>query len=248
MRFLSLSHSLISAIVKPDYYDINSSEKMLFAHRGLPGVAENSWLGFSQSQSLGFNAIECDVQYTKDHKLIVFHDKNAKRLLNIDQNINCLEWSEIQDKPITNNQKITNQYILTLEELFSLSSKFQYIYLDIKVTNKSIADSLLDLMDKYQTYDNVLVADANFLFLSYLKYKTSKIKIVLEGFNKGKEWIYHLIPQRFEPNYWASFFQQIDNNHIMFLKKNQLMHKKIVYVLIKTTFPMHLIKASNILL
>ena len=58
-------------------HDFSSTNKMLFAHRGLAEFAENSWQGFKQSQTLGFNSIECDVQFTKDNKLIIFHDKNA---------------------------------------------------------------------------------------------------------------------------------------------------------------------------
>ena len=57
-----------------------STNKMLFAHRGLAEFAENSWQGFKQSQNLGFNSIECDVQFTKDNKLIIFHDKKCQKV------------------------------------------------------------------------------------------------------------------------------------------------------------------------
>ena len=214
---------------KDNIHDTTSKNKMIFAHRGLPHLAENSWDSFEQSKVLGFKSIETDVQMSKDHKLLIFHDKNANRLLGIEKNINELKWSDIQKHNIIHNSKATTQKTLSLEELLKESSQFDHIYLDIKSTNKSIADSLIALLNKYQTYDNVLVADDNILFLAYLKYHNPKIKTVLEGFNKGKEWTYYLIPQAVEPNYLASFYSEVDESHIDFLKKENLLERKIVY-------------------
>jgi glycerophosphoryl diester phosphodiesterase len=217
-------------------HDFNSTEKMLFAHRGLAEFAENSWQGFKQSQTLGFNSIECDVQFTKDNKLIIFHDKNAKRLLGIDQNIEDLMWSEIEAKAIIHNNEITEQYVLSLDELLRLSSDFQYLYLDFKTTDKTIADSLLALMEKHQAYERVLLADANILFLAYVKHKVPQIKTVLEGFNKGKEWTYYLIPSSLKPDYFASFFTEVDDNHLQFLNEQNLIPRKLVYGINKNNF------------
>tara|TARA_Y100000813_G_scaffold13855_1_gene9505 strand:- start:1371 stop:2192 length:822 start_codon:yes stop_codon:yes gene_type:complete len=216
--------------------DFSETNKILFAHRGLPKFAENSWKSFKQSQSLGLNSIECDVQFTKDNKLIIFHDKNAERLLGIDQNIKDLIWTDIKSKEIIHNNEITKQYVLSLDELLRLSSDFQYLYLDFKITNKTIADSLLFLMEKHQAYERVLIADANILFLAYIKYKTPQIKTVLEGFNKGKEWTYYLIPSSLKPDYFASFFSEVDDKHINFLNEYNLMDRKIVYGINKSNF------------
>ena len=216
--------------------DFCATNKILFAHRGLPKFAENSWESFKQSQSLGLNSIECDVQFTKDNKLIIFHDKNAERLLGIDQNIKDLIWTDIKSKAIIHNNEITEQYVLSLDELLRLSSDFQYLYLDFKTTNKTIADSLLVLMEKHQAYERVLIADANILFLAYIKYKTPQIKTVLEGFNKGKEWTYYLIPSSIKPDYFASFFSAVDDKHINFLNEYNLMDRKIVYGINKSNF------------
>ena len=74
------------------------------------------------------------MQFTKDNKLIIFHDKNAERLLGIDQNIKDLIWTDIESKAIIHNNVITDQYVLSLDELLRLSSDFQYLYLDFKTT------------------------------------------------------------------------------------------------------------------
>ena len=217
-------------------HDFKTNDKMLFAHRGLAEFAENSWQGFKQSQTLGFNSIECDVQFTKDNKLIIFHDKNAKRLLGIDQNIEDLMWSQIEAKAIIHNNEISDQYVLSLDELLRLSSDFQYLYLDFKTTDKTIADSLLVLIEKHQAHERVLLADANILFLAYLKHKVPQIKTVLEGFNKGKEWTYYLIPTSLKPDYFASFLSEVNDKHIQFLNEQNLLPRKVVYGINKSNY------------
>ena len=217
-------------------HDFRTNDKMLFLHRGLAEFAENSWQGFKQSQTLGFNSIECDVQFTKDNKLIIFHDKNAKRLLGIDQNIEDLMWSQIEAKAIIHNNEISDQYVLSSDELLRLSSDFQYLYLDFKTTDKTIADSLLALMEKHQAYDRVLLADANILFIAYVKHKVPQIKTVLEGFNKGKEWTYYLIPTSLKPDYFASFLSEVDDKHLQFLNEQNLLPRKVVYGINKSNY------------
>ena len=91
-------------------------------------------------------------------------------------------------------------------------------------------------MKKYNTYEHVLVADANILFLAYLKYKIPQIKTVWEGFNKGKEWSYFLVPSSLKPDYFASFFSEVDDKHIQFLNEQNLMHRKVVYDINKNNF------------
>ncbi|MDA9898057.1 glycerophosphodiester phosphodiesterase family protein [Flavobacteriales bacterium] len=246
MKFVIKSFLFISVIMlliafvnfndEPLHYDKEYQEKIIFAHRGIPQIAENSWQGFVQAKVLGFESIETDVQFTKDRKLVIFHDKNAKRLLGINKNINELNWEEIKEITLIHEGINSSQRILMLEDVLRQASDFEYIYLDIKVSHKAIADSLLVLLDKYQAYDNVLVADANILFLAYLKLKKPNVKTVLEGFNKGKEWTYYLIPQAIEPNYLASFYSEVDQSHIEFLEEEKLLYRKIIYGIDKSNF------------
>ncbi len=211
-------------------------DNTFFAHRGLPHLAENSQEGFEQSKSFGFTALEIDINYTKDHKLVLIHDNNLKRLLGINKEISDVYWQDIESLNILHKGRISTNNVLTLEGFVRKDYDFQTVYLDFKTTSKSIADSLLYLMEKHNTYDRFLVADANILFLSYLKFKNPNVQTVLEGFNKGKEWTYSLIPQAVEPNYIASFYSEVDESHIDFLKKENLLERKIVYGIDKGNF------------
>ena len=103
------------------------------------------------------------------------------------------------------------------------------LYLDIKKAKKSIADSLLKILEKHKEHKNIIIADDNLLFLIYLKSKNRKIRVALEGFNKGKEWIYIFIPKKFKPDYYSSFLDQADEKHMTFLKEHNLIKNKIVY-------------------
>ena len=58
-----------------DDLNINDGEALIFAHRGVSEfVVENTTEAFDKAKEVGFNAIEADVNCTKDGKLIIFHD------------------------------------------------------------------------------------------------------------------------------------------------------------------------------
>ena len=204
-------------------------ENIYFAHRGLPFLAENSQQGFLQSEALGFSALETDLNITKDNELVLLHDNNLKRLLGINKSIEEINWLEIEKLNIRHNDVITTNTVLKLEDLFIEDYSFKTIYLDIKSSSKIVADSLLSIIETHKAIERFIIADANIFFLAYLKFKNPNIQTVLEGFNKGKEWTYYLIPESFMPNYWASFYNQVDDKHISFLKRKNLLEYKIVY-------------------
>ena len=112
-------------------------DNTFFAHRGLPQLAENSQEGFLQSKSVGFTAVETDVNFTKDHKLVLLHDNNLKRLLGIDKDINDLNWQDIENLNIRHEDKISSNNVLTLEDLLQEDYGFQTVYLDFKTTSKT---------------------------------------------------------------------------------------------------------------
>ena len=48
---------------------------LIIAHRGASNLApENTLASFRLAKELGADGIECDVQLTKDHKLVIAHD------------------------------------------------------------------------------------------------------------------------------------------------------------------------------
>ena len=71
-----------------------------FCHRGLydneHGAPENSLAAFDAAMNAGYGC-ELDVQFTKDKKLIVFHDNDYKRMCGVDRKVWEMTWDEIQE-------------------------------------------------------------------------------------------------------------------------------------------------------
>ena len=78
-----------------------------FAHRGgANDFVENTLDAFQQSINLGFKYIETDVQATKDDKLVIFHDPDLKRMMNVDEQISSLTYYELKKYRINGTHKI----------------------------------------------------------------------------------------------------------------------------------------------
>ncbi len=209
----------------------------IFAHRGIRNYAvENSKESFLLAEKLGFKALEIDISVTKDHYPIIFHDDNCKRLLGIDTLVEQVNNNFFKDKHLLYKGEKTKNKVLLLSNFVKNIQKDKTIYFDIKTPSKQLADSIISLLSKYNKYKTSLIADDNIFFLGYLKYKNPKIRTVLEGYNKGKELLYYLIPHKYRPDFYSSYFSEVDNNHIAFLKKNNLMRNKIVYGIDKFNF------------
>lgn len=69
-----------------------------FAHRGLHKgfkTPENSMKAFKKALKKGYG-IELDVRLTKDNKLVVFHDKNLRRVVQRREKIRSLTYEQLQ--------------------------------------------------------------------------------------------------------------------------------------------------------
>lgn len=69
-------------------------------HRGhwLNGLQENTLKAFEDAKLYNIKMIELDVQFSKDHKVVVVHDYDLKRLIGLDIKINQLTAKELQKK------------------------------------------------------------------------------------------------------------------------------------------------------
>ena len=78
---------------KRDYSDYKG---LMYAHRGLHGngVPENSMKAFKLAVEGGYG-VELDVQFTKDHKIVVFHDANLKRMCGVDKRVRDCTYEEL---------------------------------------------------------------------------------------------------------------------------------------------------------
>ena len=86
----------------------------IYAHRGASGeFAEGSKAAYLAAIEQGCDGFECDVRLTKDKQIICYHDKDAKRLSNLDLKIADTDYDQLK--------KAINP--LKLEQLLDLAIK-----------------------------------------------------------------------------------------------------------------------------
>lgn len=118
------------------------------AHRGLATYTfpENSLSAFKETNEKGY-AIETDVHFSKDKKLIICHDDNLLRTTGVNLEINNSTLEEIKKAKMLN----TDEEIPTLEELLNLNLSVP-ILLEIKYQKKAKTNEFLEAIAK--AFDN----------------------------------------------------------------------------------------------
>jgi glycerophosphoryl diester phosphodiesterase len=70
----------------------------IYAHRGASGdFPEGSKAAYLGAVEQGADGFECDVRLTKDKQIICYHDKDTKRLANLDLEIAKSTYSELKE-------------------------------------------------------------------------------------------------------------------------------------------------------
>ena len=95
----------------------------IYAHRGASGdFLEGSKAAYLAAIEQGADGFECDVRLTKDKQIICYHDKDAKRLSNLDleiakstynqlkESINPYRLDELLDLAILNKKNLVIEF------------------------------------------------------------------------------------------------------------------------------------------
>ena len=118
----------------------NGRDVFVIAHRGGGGLyPENTMAAFIGVQNMGVDAVECDVQLTKDGKLAVIHDPDLKRLAGIDTQVRDVDSKEIRKIKLKSGDKI-----LLLEDLLDRIT----IPIVIELKSVDTISSLFDILEK----------------------------------------------------------------------------------------------------
>ncbi len=132
-----------------DMKDMKWIKEGYFAHRGLhnDNIPENSISAFLNAIKNGYD-IEMDVRVTKDRKIIVIHDKNLKRLCNVDLRIKDTNYEDIRKYTLLN----TNEHIPLLKDVLDNLHKSTQLLIELKPTIKPkiFVELFLKLMSTYK--------------------------------------------------------------------------------------------------
>ena len=124
------------------------------AHRGgiIPGIPENSLLGFKKSIDIGVDVIEIDLRATRDDEIIIMHDESIDRTTNGRGKVVELTIEELRQFDLGIDQQIP-----TFKELLSLvkGSKIKLL-LDIKVSGNLDKKSIIELIESFEMTQNVI--------------------------------------------------------------------------------------------
>ena len=115
----------------------------IYAHRGLfdnKRIVENTINAFKKALIENIN-IELDIRVTKDRKLVVFHDKNIKRLTGINSKISDLTYKELKNIKLLD----TNDTVPLLVDVLSLVKGRVSLLIEIK---QSLSNRVLKDLDR----------------------------------------------------------------------------------------------------
>lgn len=129
---------------------------VVFAHRGWfdnEEIPENSLGAFRKSAENDI-AVELDVRPTKDNEIVVFHDKNVKRMTGEDRDIEEMTLEEIRALRLLG----TEEGIPTFREAMEACNAVP-IYCEIKTDTAEIKDGFLEkLYQEMLTYEGQMIA------------------------------------------------------------------------------------------
>ncbi|MBC8344376.1 MAG: glycerophosphodiester phosphodiesterase [Bacteroidetes bacterium] len=143
---------------------------LVIAHGGAKELwPENTMIAFDGSVGLGVDMLEMDVKITKDSVLVCHHDDDIKGMSNGSGKVSSFTYSELLDynfgyyfKDLDGNYPFQTQKveITRLEDVFN--NYFDYLFtVEIKDTEdhgKLAAEKLLELIEKFDLSDQIIVA------------------------------------------------------------------------------------------
>ena len=187
---------------------------MNIIHRGIANkkLKENCLKSFKES----FNkkhGIETDIHFTKDNKIICFHDFTLNRLFKINKSIKNLTYDEIKSNT---KSKIS---VPLLKDVLKLSKKRYLVFIEIKpILNLR---NIKILLNEIKNYKNCIIISFKHTNLFKIRKINKKVKI---GFSFAKNSkISDIIKTSSKKNYDCLILDKyfINNKSIQSIKKNK---------------------------
>jgi len=208
----------------------DGNSQFLFAHRGISEYyPENTKEAIEAAKLKGFTGLEIDIRKSSDNEFILFHDDDCSRLLGIENKIYDLSTSQIKERHVLFNGIESGSYVMTVRELLDNYKDDFIIYFDMKLKDLDDIDELVSIIQSYDISGSSIIASTSGFIVFYIEYKYPEFNTSLEGFNSGKEWIYCLFPKNFKPDFLSSFAGEVNESHISWLRKRDLLSSRIVY-------------------
>ncbi|MBE6687818.1 MAG: hypothetical protein E7588_00915 [Ruminococcaceae bacterium] len=133
----------------------------VYGHRGAAAVApENTLACFEIACKMGCHAVECDVHFTSDKKLVIMHtDYEVGKMWGKEVHLEATSLEELKSLRLTTEHKsFENEIIPTLQELYELMKKYPEVDMNVelKTQNEEFYDMVVKTTAQYRMNDRVI--------------------------------------------------------------------------------------------
>jgi glycerophosphoryl diester phosphodiesterase len=153
------------------------------AHRGASGYApENTMAAFRLALSMGAKAIELDIHQTKDHRLVVIHDFDLKRVAKKRVQVKNLSLEDLGKIDIGTwfDTRFSGERAPLLTDVLDLVEGKAELHIELKrgaSLYHGIEEHVLDLIQKRKAYATTLVSSFDHTCLYRLRSLDSKVRL-----------------------------------------------------------------------
>ncbi|MDE3839526.1 hypothetical protein C0966_09170 [Bacillus methanolicus] len=171
---------------------------MIFAHRGYSAkYPENTMQAFIEAEKAGADALEIDVQLTKDGEVVIIHDEKVDRVTNGQGYVKELTYKEMRKLDAGFHKKTTakKEPIPSLEELLEWMTTNRLIC-NIELKNNLIPyegmeEKVIELVRKYNLSNRIIISSFNHYSIVYSYRLAPEIEIApLYSESLFMPWVY----------------------------------------------------------
>jgi glycerophosphoryl diester phosphodiesterase len=143
----------------------------IIAHRGASAYApENTMAAFRKAVEMGAPEVETDVGFTKDHRLILFHDRSLERTTNgtglpSDYTLEELKildagsWMAPKAYPDFRwDEDFSGEPLITLDELFEAFGRSLLYHVEIKDLVAGLVPAVVQCVQRYGLAEHVILS------------------------------------------------------------------------------------------
>ena len=153
------------------------------AHRGLSALyPQNTIPAFEGAAKAGFYAFECDVHTTSDGEWVVIHNDTVDAMTDAEDEVESFTLSQLREMNIDAGNGIENYKNLkipTLEETLSVCDEYDIVpIIEIKKCDVKYYQSFIELLEKHNLIDKVVIISFDFDYLVELQKYNSDIELM----------------------------------------------------------------------
>jgi len=142
----------------------------VIGHRGAASLApENTFAGFDLAIEIGVDALETDVQRTKDGTLVLFHDARIERTTNGSGWLQHMSWRELRELDAGSwfHQQFAGERIPLLTEF--LQRYGRRIPIELEVKQAGIEQEVVGTVSEHNLLERITFTSFDFSTVSRIK-------------------------------------------------------------------------------